>query len=82
MPEKSAFARINGGARFFREGLRRIDQTDMGESLRKISQLSLVLWIIFLGEQADIISQIEEALEQPACVLYPASEMEAIRQPE
>ena len=83
MPEKSrAFARLNGGAWFFRESLRRINQTDMGESLWKIPQLSLVLWIIFLGEQADIIAQIEEALEQPACVLFPASEMKTIRQPE
>jgi UDP-N-acetyl-D-mannosaminuronic acid transferase (WecB/TagA/CpsF family) len=83
MPEKSrALSRINGAAGFFGESLRRINQTDMSESLWKISQLPLVPWIIFLGEQADIIAQIEEALEQLASVLFPASEMEAIRQPE
>ena len=36
----------------------------MGESLGKIPQLPLALWIVFLGEEADIIPQIEEALEQ------------------
>ena len=54
----------------------------MGESLGKIPQLPLALWIVFLGEEADIIPQIEEALEQDACVLFPSRKMKAIREPE
>jgi len=75
------FALCDGGARFFRKRLRRIDQADMGESLGKIPQLPLALWIVFLREQADIIPQIEETLEQDACVFFPSRKMKAIREP-
>ncbi len=43
-----------------------VNQPDMGESLRKIPQLTFRPRIVFLGEQTDIVAHVEQALEKRA----------------
>jgi hypothetical protein len=45
----------------------RPDEGEMRERLREIAELSPRLRIVFLCEQADIVAQREQALEQGAC---------------
>ena len=40
--------------------VRRVDQRHMAEGLRKIPELAAKNGIIFFGEQADVIAQIEQ----------------------
>src|SRR5215470_4230289 len=45
----------------------RSDERKMRECLREIAKLPLRLRIVFLGEQADIVAQREQTLEQGRC---------------
>ena len=67
---------------FFRKHLGRINKADVAESLGEISKLTPIFGIVFLREKADIIAQIEQALEKEPGILLPADQMQAIRQPE
>jgi hypothetical protein len=42
----------------------RVHQTDMRERLGKIAQQTFSCWIIFFGQQADIVSNGKQAFEQ------------------
>ena len=47
------------------------DQGKMRERLREIAQLPLCAWVVFFREQANIIAQRKQALEQGACFGVP-----------
>ena len=53
----------------------------MRESLRKISQLTLLAWIVLFGKQSEIVAHIEQALEQFSRFLFPAEKVPAIGEP-
>ena len=44
-----------------------VDQGDVRQRLREVSQLPLVLGIVFFGQQPNIVAQAQQALEQLAC---------------
>ena len=47
----------------FGEMRRSVDDRYVGESLREIAKLPLGNWVVFLGEQAEIVSEREQAFE-------------------
>ena len=59
----------------------RVDQRDMGECLRKISELALQHGIVFLGQQANVVAQIEQPHEEIPRLLMAAGQRKVIRQP-
>src|SRR5690242_527079 len=61
---------------------RGIDERDVREGLREISDLSFDARIVLLGEQSDIIAQCEKVLEHPARVLMPAEQHVIVGEPE
>ena len=54
----------------------------MGKGLRKISQLAVKNGIVFLGQQADIIAQIEQTQEEIARLLNATGDRIVIGEPE
>ena len=46
-----------------------IDQRDVRESLREVADQAFALDIVFLGEQAEIVAQRKQALEEAARVV-------------
>jgi hypothetical protein len=59
----------------------RIDQGDMGEGLRKISQQPLGIGVILFRQQAEVVAQRKNSLEQFACVVTPADKNVGVSQP-
>ena len=62
--------------------MRRIDQRDMGKGLRKISELTTQDGIVFLGQQANVVAQIEQTQEQIARLLSAAGKGIVVGKPE
>src|SRR5689334_6900717 len=52
--------------------MRGVDQGDMREGLRIVAHLPPCPWIVFFGEQTDIVAQRQQPLEQRAGVVVPA----------
>ena len=46
-----------------REIVGRVDQRQMRERLGEIAQLAAIVWIVFLGEQPDVVAQRQQAIE-------------------
>src|SRR5947208_2240898 len=61
---------------------RRADERDVRERLRKITQLPPELRRELLGEQANIVAQGKQALEEGTRILPAADQLEGVRQPE
>src|SRR5215469_12443001 len=61
---------------------RGVDNCDVRESLRKISELAFGGGIVFFGEQAEIVSECEQALEQRDRIVAPANQRKAVGEPE
>ena len=64
------------------EIVRRIYQRDVSEGLRKISELAAKNRIVFLGQQANVIAQIQKTLEEIASLLNAAAHCVVIGEPE
>jgi hypothetical protein len=65
-----------------RELDRSVDQTDMAERLRKISEHAPGTRVVFLGEQTEIILQREQALEKHLRIVETPLQDVIVRQPE
>ena len=63
------------------EIVRRIDQRDVSEGLRKISELASKNRIVFLGQQANVVAQIQQTLEEIARLLRAAGHRIVIGEP-
>src|ERR1035437_3235352 len=59
-----------------------VHQRQVGERLRKVAQLALRLRVVLLGEQAQIVSQLEESLEHRLALITAPSEHQSIDEPE
>src|ERR1044071_9351712 len=57
-------------------------QSDMGKCLREISQLSFLARIVLLGEKSQIVSNIQQALEQFARFFLSVEQVPTSDQPE
>ena len=53
----------------------------MGESLWEIAEQPFFYRIVFFGEKADVVAQIEQALEEYARIFFAPDQMIAIGQP-
>src|SRR5580698_1616910 len=62
--------------------VRRVDERDMGKCLRKISELAVKNGIVLLGQQADVVAQIEQTLEEFARLPMAAGDCVVVREPE
>src|SRR5271155_3538979 len=60
---------------------RGIDDAHMREGLREIAEKAFPPWIVFLGEEAKVVAQGQQPLEQRDGVLMAANQREAVRQP-
>src|SRR5271170_4539477 len=60
----------------------RIDQRNVGEGLRKISELTSKNRIVLLGQQANVIAQPEQTLEEIPRLLMAAGQRIIVREPE
>ena len=58
-----------------------VDQRDVREGLRVIADLPSCDWIVFLGEETDIVPQREQSLEQRAGVIMPALQDVVVGEP-
>src|SRR5215469_14685012 len=61
---------------------RRTDECKMRECLREIAKLPLRLRVVFFGQQANIVAQREQTLEQGACFGIPMLQLVIIGEPE
>src|ERR1700735_942760 len=62
--------------------VRRVDERDMGKCLRKISELAAKNGIVLLGQQADVIAQIEQTQEKLPRLLMTTRDCIVVREPE
>src|SRR5919108_3859179 len=65
-----------------RDGHRRADQGEVAECLWEVADLPLPRHVVLLGEQAEIVGQAEEPLEERAGLLDAAVECESAHEPE
>ena len=54
------------------EILRGVNQKDVGKGLRKIAELASAMWVVFLGQQTDVIAQLHQPLKNFMRLLIPA----------
>src|ERR1700719_3879036 len=71
--DRSVRGSMLSGTFSWHEIVRRIYQRDVSEGLRKISELASKNRIIFLSQQANVIAQIQQTLEEIASLLDPAT---------
>ena len=43
------------------------DECEVAEGLGEVSELAVVVGVVFFGEQADVITEVEQAFEQLSC---------------
>src|SRR5712691_2602591 len=72
MPHPAALAEDDRG----------VDEREVRECLRKVSELAVRDRVVLLGEQADVVAQVEQSLEQLARLLDVALQREHVREPE
>src|ERR1700691_1370334 len=58
-----------------------VDHGGVRKGLRKISEKTLCRGVVFLGEQAEIVCEGKQALEQFYRILAPADQIEAVDEP-
>src|SRR5262245_422924 len=61
---------------------RRADDRDVGERLREIPELSFRPRVVLLGQEADVVAQREQSLEEPPRVVMAAEEQVDVDEPE
>lgn len=59
-----------------------VEEADVGEGLGEVAGEAAGLGVVALGEEADVVADGEEALEEAAGVLVAAEEGEAVDEPE
>jgi hypothetical protein len=59
----------------------RFDQREVGEGLREVADLLARVPVPLLGEEADVVAQVEELLEQPARVAAAALQEVVVDEP-
>src|SRR5208282_3667357 len=64
-----------------REIVGRVDQRQMRERLGEIAKLTPIVWVVFLGEQPDVVAQRQETIEQGARVVVSAEHDIIVGQP-
>src|SRR5690349_19579271 len=62
--------------------MRRIDQRNVRECLREISDQALFRRVVFLRKQPEIVAQFQQSLEQPLGLLLSAEQIIGVREPE
>jgi hypothetical protein len=60
----------------------RSDESKMRECLREIAKLPLRLRVVFFRQQANIVAQREQTLEQRACFIIPMLQLVVAGKPE
>ena len=71
------------GGTFSRHNVVRcVDERDVGKRLRKISELAAKNGIVLLGQQANVVSQIEQTQEKLPRLLVTARDRIVVREPE
>src|SRR2546423_913299 len=60
----------------------RVDERDVRESLRKVSEMTPRAWIILLAQKSDIVAQRDKLLEEPHGIIPAAEQQIGVRQPE
>src|SRR5919201_5497043 len=61
---------------------RGVDEREMGQRLREVAEQTAGARVVLLGEQADVVAQIEQPLEQLARLVELALQREYVREPE
>src|SRR5689334_18027638 len=61
---------------------RRVDNFDMRESLRKITEQPARTRIVFFGHQSEIVAERQQLLEQLYRIVAPSDQSETVCQPE
>jgi hypothetical protein len=61
--------------------MRGVDQRDMRESLRIVADLPARLRVVLLGEEADIVAQLEQPLKERTGVITPTLQDIVVGQP-
>ena len=59
-----------------------VHERDVRECLGEVAQLALRARIVLLGQETDVVSQVEEVLEETARVGETAEEDQVVRKPE
>src|SRR5574340_537355 len=65
-----------------RDGVRRTDEAEMAERLREVAALPPASDVVLLGQQAQVVAQADEPVEQGARILGAAVEGQCADQPE
>ena len=60
----------------------RVDERDVRESLREVADQAFAIDVVFLGEQAEVVAQGEQALEEALRIFGAADGFEAADHPE
>ena len=58
------------------------DEREVGERLREVAELAAGDRVVFLGEQADVVAEVEQPLEQLARLVVPALQRQHLDEPE
>src|SRR6478672_4273957 len=61
---------------------RRRDEREVGERLREVPEQALLLRVVLLGEEADVVREADQPLEQHMRIVVPAEELVAVDEPE
>src|SRR5438105_9192471 len=64
------------------EDERGVYEREVGEGLGEVPQEAAGLGVVLLREQPDVVSEVEQPLEELARLLQPALEREGVREPE
>jgi UDP-N-acetyl-D-mannosaminuronic acid transferase (WecB/TagA/CpsF family) len=59
-----------------------VHERDVAEGLREVADQPSRPRVVLLGEEADVVAQVEQALEALAGVVAPAHLLEAVHEPE
>src|SRR5690349_11003464 len=59
-----------------------VDERDVREGLRKIAQLAFETRVVFLGQQANVVAQSKQPLEETMRVFVTAHRFQTVDQPE
>src|SRR5262245_39582812 len=73
---------VFGGTAAAREVARSVDQPDMRERLREVSNQPSRHWIVLLRQQAHVVAQRQELFEDLGGLVVAALEREVVGQPE
>jgi UDP-N-acetyl-D-mannosaminuronic acid transferase (WecB/TagA/CpsF family) len=60
------FCAMRRRSMFARQVMRRVNQSHVSERLREVAELSFKARIVLLGEQPDIVAELEQTLENSA----------------